>query len=629
MKWPSISTRTLRLAGCFALLAIVAGWILGVWISGRIESVLKEGLRARGLEISWGKSMWDPIRGTRLRGIRLVEAGGSRKPIGELENLNLKIPLTQFLGKADRITFWQTDDSGISLHDRHGSSVKIQQISLRLTVTSDQIVIEQLSVKDRALSFDLTGSIKLRSGEELPSGPIRPDLSPIRDTLAMLDVRQGTGPFHITGNLDVDTRGAAPAWVGRLKGVGGNLEWKGVHYSKVTVNAELTTEQSLLHCELSTPNGSCGGVVEIPNARDQALTFEGTLRDARGHGNPFQGNYQNRVLTVENLEGEADLLAIARDFPQISTAFKDRVKFETFPHILARDIRKSAGTPWTIGSLEIKSSNTLKVAIDQRQLEVENLSANGSFDGNEWNIASSKANLMGGEFSLKGRHREGVLRRSTLVFDGIRVAELKQLANQGAARKGGGILTGRFQGELDFRRARLDGVGSVRMDKAPVIEVPLLDEVYELFTAMIPGVKRPNDGAFHAEFKADGDQLEVTRFEAKGGSSLTISAKGTVDLTKHRVAGRARAKLVGVPGLLTSPLSRLLEMEVAGPYEDIRVKPLGPVKLASNTVSGTVDVPIDVLEETGRITGTLLKEGIKMPFEWMKEPSQGGKKTAR
>ena len=74
---------------------------------------------------------------------------------------------------------------------------------------------------------------------------------------------------------------------------------------------------------------------------------------------------------------------------------------------------------------------------------------------------------------------------------------------------------------------------------------------------------------------------------------------------------------MGLPGVVTSPLSHLLEMKISGPYNDIRITPLGPVKLASRAASGTVGVAVDTLEETGKVVGTVLTEGVKVPFRWL------------
>jgi hypothetical protein len=441
-----------------------------------------------------------------------------------------------------------------------------------------------------------------------------------------MEVSPGTGAFHVTGKFNVDATGPTTAWQSQLKVAGEDLEWKGLRFRNISADAELASEGSVIHCEFLTESGSCGGTVTLPGGHDPILTFKGKLRDPGGRENQFDGHYQNGNLTVASLEGEADLLAIARGVPFISKDISKEVALDSFPHIHAINIRKSAGSPWTVESLEVSNSKTVGFTLDKRRLEADRLNATCAFDGSDWRIKNLNAKLMGGSITMKGSYRDGAMRQSTVVIEGIQVSALKWLANQGEAQHRGGIASGRFEGTLDFRRVRLVGFGTVHMDRAPIIEVPLLDQVYELFTAMIPGVEKSGNGEFDAEFKAHGDILEVTKFEARGGAALTVSARGTVDLDKQRVSGRARGKLIGLPGLLTSPLSRLLEMVVEGPYDNIRVKPLGPVKLASNAVSGTVGVPLDVLEETGKITGTLLKEGIRLPFDWIRERTQSEQK---
>jgi hypothetical protein len=164
----------------------------------------------------------------------------------------------------------------------------------------------------------------------------------------------------------------------------------------------------------------------------------------------------------------------------------------------------------------------------------------------------------------------------------------------------------------------------VTLDNAPTFDVPLLEEVFELFRTIVPGMDRPKEGKFEAEFTARDKQIEVTRFNASGGT-LNVSARGTVNLAKKRVDGRARGKLTGLPGVVTSPLSRLLEMEVSGPYEDIHVRPLGPAKLASGAASGTVDDVVDFVEETGKVTGTVIKEGVKAPFRFLRGKAEEAK----
>ncbi len=623
MKASWLKHHRVRVLGLTLLGMMIASWGAGRWISARIESVLLEGLRERGLGLKWKKSSWDPWRGTRFTGLHLYQLGADRAAVAELENLNLSIPITQFFNPEGRITTWQIDESPVTLHDGSGR-VTFQQASLKLEVGNGEIIIRHVELGAEGLSADLTGTIMIHTETELPGGRFEPDLTVIREILSTLDVRQGTGPFHVTGSFMVDATQSQTPWSAHFKGFGKNLEWKGVCYTEASVDSEITASGSVFRCELHTANGSCTGVLTKQDWHDSPLEFEGILRDSAKRADEFRGSYQNGTFRVDRLEGDADLISIARDAPAIAVELPSDLKFQSFPRVDARNIRKSKGSPWTVESLEVGSKEDVQVTIDHRLIVASNLTARGAFDGREWNIIDSSAKLVGGSVNLKGRYREGIMRQSDFSIKGIPASELERLIDGGEKKTRRGVVSGRYQGAIDFRRRQLEGRGSLRMEDAPFVEVPLLDQVYELFAAVIPGVERPGPGEFNSDFKAYPESIEVTKFEAKGGSSLTVSAVGTIDLTHRRVSGRARGKLVGLPGLVTHPLSRLLEMEVAGPYDDIRVKPLGPAKLASNTVSGTVGVAVDTLEETGKITGTLLQEGVKLPFRWLK--SKGGEK---
>ncbi len=617
MKASWSKRRRLWIFGLIPLVLILASWGTGRWISGKIESVLLEGLSERGLGLEWKESSWDPWRGTRFTGLRLYQLGEGRAAVAELDNLDLSIPITRFFDSEGRITTWQIDESPVTLHDGSGS-VAFQQASLKLEVGNGEIVIRHVGLSAEGLTADLTGKIMVHTETDLPGGRFEPDLSTIRDILSTLDVRRGTGPFHVTGSFTVDATRSGSPWSAQLKGFGKNLEWKGVRYTEASVNAEITALGSEFRCELHTAHGSCTGVLTKPDWHDSPLAFEGILRDSAKRADAFHGSYQNGTFVVDSLEGDADLISIARDAPAIAVELPPELEFQSFPRIEARNIRKSKGSSWMVESLEVASKEDVQVTLKHRPLVISSLTARGSFDGREWNIIDSSANLLGGSLSLKGRYRDGIMRQSDLSINDILASELERLMEGPEKKPRRGVVSGRYQGAIDFRRRQLEGRGSLRMQDAPFVEVPLLDQVYELFASVVPGVERAGPGEFNADFKAYPELIEVTRFEAKGGSSLTVSAVGTIDLTRQKVSGRARGKLVGLPGLVIHPLSRLLEMEVAGPYDDIRVKPLGPAKLASNTASGTVGVAVDTLEEAGKITGTLLKEGVKLPFRWLK-----------
>ena len=99
----------------------------------------------------------------------------------------------------------------------------------------------------------------------------------------------------------------------------------------------------------------------------------------------------------------------------------------------------------------------------------------------------------------------------------------------------------------------------------------------------------------------------------KGRSeAVTVTAKGTVDLVNRYVEGHARANLRGVVGRITLPLSHVLtDMEIRGPLDDIRVSPEGPVGGVKKLLGGSTEVAKDSV----KMSGTVLKEGLTLPFQ--------------
>ncbi|RYD45733.1 MAG: hypothetical protein EOP85_08855, partial [Verrucomicrobiaceae bacterium] len=401
-----------------------------------------------------------------------------------------------------------------------------------------------------------------------------------------------------------------------LEGKGRQLDWKGVNWEAAEAKAELSSEQSRITYKAHTRNGSTAGTVTRGIWKESPFAFEGVVRDKSDRESSYSGVYQSRMLTLERFAGSADLVALSRDVHTLESSTPDDLKFESFPQVELRNlVRDSSKEPpvWSVERLDVISKDKVSFEIDGRPAEASRLEVSASHDGKDWTIRNAQADMLGGSISASGRYDSGVLRKAKVDFRKIRLHDLKQLSQEGGKRGSKGILSGSYRGEIDFTAKSLNGSGSIGLDNAPVLEVPLLDEVYDLFATLVPGVEQAKDGRFEANYRADGRVVDVTRFEATGGT-LTVSAVGKVYLDKRTVSGRARGKLTGLPGLVTSPLSRLLEMDVGGPYDKIRVKPLGPAKLASNTASGTVGVVVDTIEETGKITGTVLTEGVKLPL---------------
>ena len=88
--------------------------------------------------------------------------------------------------------------------------------------------------------------------------------------------------------------------------------------------------------------------------------------------------------------------------------------------------------------------------------------------------------------------------------------------------------------------------------------------------------------------------------------AVKVTAEGTLDLKKREVSGRARGNLRGLFGLATSPLSKTLEMQVSGPVDNIRVRPIG--------LKGILNVPESLVPGNQKVSSNLIKEGIALPL---------------
>ena len=591
-------------------------WLFGNgWVANRFEQALSRALHRQGLDLKWESSTWDPWRGLHLTELRLTRHEGDRLTLAELGHLNLSLPLSQVFSSDGRMTRWTVNGSDVILHDNEGP-VKLRNVYLDLEASMGKVIVKRITSANSGLKVDLNGSVAFKSSGNTDEKPLELRLSAVRSVLSTLDFHQAKHPFNLTGNFTVDLHDAQTTWKTNLSGEGQDLEWKGVRWKEAKAHAVITSDDMKLEYDLRSANGSTRGKVTRANWKKSPFVFKGELSDKAGRTNTYHGDYHRRVLTLEHLVGNADLVALSQDAPALDAAPPESLQFGSFPNVEIKKfvLDSSDGKPaWKVASLIITADEKVTFTLKEKQVEATGVSLHASHDGSGWIIRDSKANVFGGSVTASGRYEEGTLNGARVDYRSIRLQDVKQLAGKPGKRASRGVLSGSHRGTLDFSGKRAEGTGSVRLDNAPVLEVPLLDQVYDIFATLIPGVKRSSDGRFEANYKANDQMIDVTRFTATGGT-LTVSAVGKVNLKKHTVSGRARGKLTGLPGLVTSPLSRLLEMDVEGTYDRIRVKPLGPAKLASNTASGTVGVVVDTIEETGKVTGTVLTEGVKLPF---------------
>lgn len=617
--------RGLVLVACLAL--ILALYFIGrPWVARKIETRIGELAAERGLAIGWQEmtvSLWGSVR---LDRVAVRESGREGKPVAELDNIAVRFPPGQLIGLGGRRSEWRIKGATAVLHDSQGA-VELKEVFLKGVARRGKFEVVEASARKDGLTAKVSGDVLLAPKTAKPK-PFKLKLNAVRSTLTVLDIEKG-GTFHVTGTFDVDlTRRPVIVWKTDLKGAGKTMVWKGVPLESAVAQGQLGSESSSIEVDAAGRSGSIRGKMTRQSWKESPLVFQGFLKDAAGREDAFNGSYLRPQLVVDRLSGPADLVSMAADIPRFAEKLPEKLKVRTFPNIELSGLRIE--TPvnrriWSLESLRTDGSGSFVWLYEDEEVAISKVSGSAAYDGTDWNLNGVSVSLLGGTVEVDGRYREGALRKGRVQSSGIHVADLRRLVDKDEGRTGKGMIQLDYRGDLDVRERALQGSGTVRLNDAPTFDVPLLEEVSDLFQSVIPGMEPPKEGRFEASFTGHGRKIEVTRFQASGGT-LNVSAKGTVDLAKERVDGRARGKLTGLPGVVTSPLSRLLEMEVSGPFEEIRVRPLGPARLASAAASGTVDDVVDFVEETGKATGTMIKEGVKAPFRFLKEKREEGKR---
>lgn len=607
------------IVGVTALLGIVSAGG-NHWVTRKIESVAGERLHERGLTGEWKNASWTLWNGLSLEHLTIRHRESGRLLV-QSDNLNVRFPISQFLHGGERHASWHIRNADVILGDEMGE-IPLTHVNIEAESAGQHLVFRRMDALKDGLSVSLKGDLTLKPPKDPPPSEFIMNLSIVRATLGLLDFRAGGDLFKVQGNFSVNASTPEISWSTNLAGAGSNLDWKGIKLTQGNTEAHLSSAESKIEAAFVTAHGSIRGAASRDAWKTTPLAFEGVLQDQRGGSDTFSGRYENQTLEIAQLKGSANLVEIGQDIPQL-TGKLQAVQFEKFPELDVRDIHWNREAGWKVGSARVIGGSTAATfKMEDRRVEVTGLSGTASYGENAWAFKDLRAKVFGGGISVDGNYRDGQLKQATIEADGLRLSQIKNASVGSARKRSPAVLSGSYRGSVRFDEFGLTGKGSLLLENAPVFDVPLLDQVYDLFAALIPGIERSKQGRFEANFTSKDQLAEVTYFKATGGS-LTVSAKGTVNLAKETVSGRARGKLDGLPGLVTSPLSRLLEMEVSGPFKAIRVKPLGPAKLVSNAISGTVGEVVETFQEPGKITEGLMRKGIKVPMRFMKKDGDG------
>ena len=413
----------------------------------------------------------------------------------------------------------------------------------------------------------------------------------------------GGEPFKI-GALEGVVAISDNTWKVQLKS--GLVSWKDLSARSAEIDGTLAGLNLQTTFALRLSKGSAAFNVSSADWRRTPLSFTGTLTDSQGHMDRVTGSYQREPATLQiaRLSGNANLLEEAANIPGLTARPPEAFGFHTFPNISVADFTYRPGKPVTLGSLRLVNPADLTVTFHGRPVAIHHVEGEVAFDGRAWKLSRIRGRLFEGEFTLDGSYENGTLRRANITASNLHLAELKTGLGKSANAISAAVLAFDYRGDIGSDLSHFTGAGNIRMQNAPIVKVPLLDETYTLASALTSPLSRHGTGQLDATFISTDGILKVSRLTATS-EAVRVTAEGTVDLKRRQVLGHARANLRGIFGIVTGPLSRTLEMQVSGPLDNIRVRPLG--------LKGILNVPLSLVPDSSKGASRLIQNGVALP----------------
>jgi hypothetical protein len=362
------------------------------------------------------------------------------------------------------------------------------------------------------------------------------------------------------------------------------------------------------------PTGAVDLAVSTSDYRQAPVEVSGNLMDSRGRASRFSATHrqQSAEWNVARLDGKADLLEFAANFPGVPARLPAMVKLRSeFPEIAVRDFVYRPGQTPTVDSLRLVSPADVTVTVRGQAVAIDRLTGEVASANRGWKLSRVTGRVFGGQATVDGVYEKAVFRDATLTASNLRVAQLTPWLGDSQDSLGQAVLAVDYRGTLAGmdNAARITGAGRVRLENAPVVKIPLLDQTYALFSILSSPIQRRGSGLLDVTFSADQGIVTVSQFTARSDSAR-VTANGTIDLKKRQVDGRARGNIRGIFGLATTPLSRALEMKVSGPLNQIRVRPLG----FEGVVKGVANILPDTVKKSSMITSDIVRNGIALPL---------------
>lgn len=611
---PSPSRRLRWVAGILVV-GLGAVWGAHHWLVQEAKAKVNERLAERGLTLKSKRETWSLWGGITLKEAALYRLGDESRPLLAVSRLDVDVLWGQIWASRRAVTQWRAKDATLILTDEAGS-VELTDFTMDLLLRDRTLEMTQVGLRHASLKTDLKGEILLGAQGEGPNEPFEMDLRVLRSVLNTLRFEEGSGQFLITGAFSADMRNQPVAWSADVKGTGQNLNWRGLPLRDALVEGQASQGGLALACELKLTAGSA--LIELTRSgwRDTPVMMGGTLTDSVGRSDAFKGSYESatKTVTVAEIQGNADLVELARGFPALADKLPSKVTVKTFPEIDARDfVLKTGEKPpvWTLARAQFKTPAAIVVEVRGKPVAVDEITGSLSYQGSEWQFEGLKGRLLDGRFTLDANYNGEELSDAKVTLKSLQLARLEPWLGE----VGGGLqksdLTLEYNGVICNDPVRSTGSGSLVLSNAPVVHIPLLEQTYALFPKLLPDRGRAGAGSFQVTFSMNRGVATIDPFKGRS-EALTVTAKGTVDLVNRQVEGHARANLRGVVGRITLPLSHVLtDMTIRGPLDDIRVSPEGPIGGVKKLLGGSTEVAKDSV----KMSGTVLKEGLTLPFQ--------------
>lgn len=599
------------LASMVALALLI--WGGGVWAASRARTTVNERLAKRDLQLTCKSESWSPWRGVTLSDAVLTRVSGDHAPVASISTLHITVEWAAAWQARAPITRWQAEEATLVLHDEEGE-VTLEHVSTDFTVRGSGVEVARLAARRGPAVFDLKGDITTAPRGGGQGGEFQLRLKPLRAVLSVFSFPAESKDFTISGKFSLDARERPWRWTADLRGAGQDIIWRTVPLRQISSSGQLTNDGMVVTNEISFSHGSATLDIKREGWKQTPLLLTGTLKDSENRSDDFSGSYQTaeRTLKIDRLEGRADLLKLMTNVPALADKAPRNVQVKAFPDIAARDLICTWNTPgepptWSLEHLQVRSPADLAVTVQQEPLKIDDLTGSASYGKGAWQLAQMKGKLLGGSFALSGSYDGKILSKADIDLHSLNISRLSPWAGKVNAKLDNSEMTLAYKGAICGREpVRSTGSGSMVLTNAPVVHIPILDQAYSLFPKLLPRKGSDGTGEVQLSFVMTKGVASVEPFKARS-ASVTVTAKGTVDLVRKRVDGTARANLRGLVGVVTSPLSHvLMDMEINGPLSDVRISPQGPVAAAKGAVKAA--------KGGAKFSSKAISTGLTLPF---------------